>query len=95
MDDFNEQEDQTNNAVQIEDLGAPEKGFSLFLYASGKKLRAIPSLRVLPAVFLLAASLLAIFFLPDSSLLHPALPASHPASSFSKSVSDSRHLRPF
>lgn len=84
MDDFNEQEDQTNNEVQIEDLGAPAKGVSLLLYTSGKKLRAAPYVRVLPAIFLLAASLLAIFFLPGSSLLHPAPPASYDVSSSSE-----------
>lgn len=76
MDDFAEAEAYVEHEIQIEDLGAPEKGPGLLLYACGKKLRATPRLRAIPAALLLAVSLLAILFLPGSSFLVPPMPAS-------------------
>lgn len=76
MGDFEEAEVCAEHEIQIEDLGAPEKGPGLLLYACAKKLRATPHLRAIPAALLLAVSLIAILFLPGSSFLAPVMPAS-------------------
>lgn len=68
---FKEQEPWDENAIQIEDLGAPENRFSLLLFSFGKKWHAAVRLRTIPAAFVYTICLVALFFLPGSTLLSP------------------------
>ncbi len=82
MDDFSERWD--DNEVQIEDLGAPAKGFARLIFSFGANIHA--RLRVMRVALILAVSLLAILSLPGSSLLR--LATSGPRSSSTRSLGE-------
>ena len=69
--------DQDENEVQIEDLGAPDKGFARFIFPFAANIHA--RLSVTRVALILAVSLLAMLSLPGSSLLR--LTATGPRSS--------------
>jgi hypothetical protein len=80
MDGFEEQIPWDENEVQIEDLGAPDKGIGVFLFSCGRKLHTVSvRFRLMLAVLIITACLLALLLLPGSMLLSPVAPA-HPPS---------------
>lgn len=83
MANFKEQEPWNENAVQIEDLGAPEKGFDFLLFSLGKKWHAAVRLRTTPAALIYTMCLVALLFLPGSTLLSPGPVARTPRSAAS------------
>ena len=80
MDDFKEQESWDEEAVQIEDLGAPRKGFTAFLYFCGEKWHAAVRFRPMPVILARMLCLLLLLLLPGSTLLRPVTPVSRSTS---------------
>jgi len=79
MDDLKESDPWDENMVSLEDLGAPPKGFSLFLYSLGKKAARIR----IPLVRLVIAACLFVLLLPGSALRNPMAQVPYPVSSSS------------
>lgn len=71
MDDFKDPE------VQIEDLGAPEKGFGFFLFSAKDKWSHVLRLKATSIVLLCLVCLTTLFLLPGSALISPVGYTSH------------------
>lgn len=85
MANFKEQEPGDENAIQIEDLGAPENRFSLLLFSLGKKWHAAVRLRTIPVALIYTICLVVLIFLPGSTLLSTGPVARTPRSAASTS----------
>ena len=79
MDDFKDQEF-GEDEVQIEDLGAPKKGFPVFLFSLGEKWYAAARFRHTPAALVGLVCLLLFLLLPGITLPRSVAPVSRPAS---------------
>jgi len=88
VDDSQEPEYWDDNEIEIEDLGAPDKGLDLFIFSLGKKMRATPRFRAMPVALALTMSLLAILVMPGSSLMRPAVPAAQSGSATSRQLKE-------
>ncbi len=77
MNNFKEHEPYNDTKIQIEDLGAPDRGIDFVLFLLGRKFHtAIHFLRA-PIAFL-CMGILILFFLPGAALINSTAPVSQP-----------------
>jgi hypothetical protein len=83
IDDFKEADSWDENEVRIEDLGAPDQGFSSFLFSLGKKLQGAVRVRTTLVTLVLTVCLPALL-LPGSTLMRSVTHIPHSVSSTSQ-----------